>query len=182
MDVVFMEILRCNVEKVRSEMEDIEFVKLSIEHGKKVIDIFNYYAENSFAAYPEKKLPYEFIGNFMAMTQGYPAYSIIVGKEIVGFCFIRAFNPFSAFKETAEITYFIDVNYSGRGIGKIALNRLENEAEKMGIKTILASITSENIQSLSFHKKNGFLEYGRLPGVGKKFGQSFDLIMMGKAL
>jgi L-amino acid N-acyltransferase YncA len=29
------------------------------EDRKSIIDIFNYYVENSYAAYPETKLPYE---------------------------------------------------------------------------------------------------------------------------
>jgi len=163
-------------------MEAVEFIKMSSEHGKEVMDIFNYYIENSFAAYPDRKLPYEFYAKFLEMTKGYPAYVIKLNNQIEGFCFIRAFNPFPAFKETAEITYFIKKESIGKGIGKQALDKLELEAKNMGITKILASISSRNIESLSFHKKYGFIESGRLQGIGKKFNKNFDVIWMQKDL
>ncbi len=95
---------------------------------------------------------------------------------------LRAYNPFAVFRETAEISYFINNNFIGKGLGKIALTKLETEAKKLGIKTILASITSENIQSIEFHKRNGFIECGRFPEIGKKFGKTFDIIWMSKKL
>jgi len=36
-------------------LKNIEYVKMGIEHANDVMLIFNYYIENSFAAYPEQK-------------------------------------------------------------------------------------------------------------------------------
>ena len=163
-------------------MENLNFEKFDMTQEKEVMDIFNYYVKNSFAAYPEKQLPYEFFGKMIEMTKGYPAYVMKVNEKIIGFCFIRAYNPFPAFSETAEITYFIDKDYSGKGFGKMALEKLEGEAQKLGIKTILASITSENVDSLKFHRKNGFAECGKFPAIGNKFGKPFDIIWMFKKI
>ncbi len=163
-------------------MEIITFEKLCAGHGKRVMEIYNYYIENSFAAYPEEKFPEEFFGRFLEMTKGFPAYAILSNNEVVGFCFLRPYNPIPAFKETAEITYFIDENHTGKGLGKEALKLLEKEAAGMGISTILASITSKNSQSLAFHKKHGFLQYGLFPAIGKKFSHPFDIVWMGKKI
>lgn len=57
-----------------------------------------------------------------------------------------------------------------------------NEAKKIGINKILASICSENDNSIKFHKKNGFIEYGVLHNIGKKFGRYFSVVWMGKDL
>lgn len=160
----------------------INFENMSLKHQKEIMDIFNYYAENSFSAYPESKLPVEFYGKFLEMTKGYPAFAIIYVGNVAGFCFIRAYNPFPAFKETAEITYFISKEFTGKGIGKAALDKLEAEAKNIGVKNILASITSENMQSISFHKKFGFTECGKFEGIGKKWNKSFDIIWMQKKI
>jgi len=160
------------------------FVKMTKEYSKEVMDIFNYYIENSFAAYPESKLTYEFYNKFLETTKGYPAF-IIKNKndgKIVGFCFLRAYNPFPVFKETAEITYFLEKNEIGKGIGKEALNKLERKAKKIGIKKLLANISSENITSIEFHKKNGFKECGRFHSIGKKKDKHFDIVWMEKTL
>ncbi|AGL00091.1 hypothetical protein Desgi_0524 [Desulfoscipio gibsoniae DSM 7213] len=33
---------------------NVKFEQMTQDYGKEVMDIFNYYVENSFAAYPEK--------------------------------------------------------------------------------------------------------------------------------
>ena len=161
---------------------EIFFERMSIEHKKEIMDIFNYYVENSFAAYPDTILPYDFYGKFMEMTKDYPAFSIKVECKIVGFCFLRAYNPFPTFKETAEITYFIDKDFKGKGIGKIALMKLEMEARQKGIKIILANIASVNEESLAFHIKNGFKECGRFEKIIKKKDKKFDIVRMQKMI
>ncbi len=163
-------------------METFVFEKLAPEHATGVMEIFNYYAENSFAAYPERALPEPFFGKMLEMTSGYPAYAILSDKKVAGFCFVRAYNPFPVFSQSAEISYFIAKDHIGKGLGRKALDKLETDAKEMGIKKILASVTSENLQSLEFHKKNGFSECGRLPGIGEKFGKSFDIVWLIKNL
>ena len=160
------------------------FEKMTQEYSKEVMDIFNYYIENSYAAYPELKLPYEFYNKFLEITKGYPAFIIknADNGKVVGFCFLRAYNPFPVFKETAEITYFLEKNEIGKGIGKKALNKLQEEAKKIGINKLLANISSENTTSIEFHKKNGFNECGRFHSIGKKKDKHFDIVWMEKTL
>lgn len=158
------------------------FEQMSIEHSKDIIDIYNYYIDNSFSAYPDRILPYEFFNKFLEMTKGYPAFTIKMKDKIVGFCFLRAYNPLPTFKECAEVTYFIEKDYTGKGIGKIALEKLEIEARQKGIKTILANIASENHQSITFHKQNGFKECGRFEKIIKKKEKQFDIIWMQKMI
>jgi L-amino acid N-acyltransferase YncA len=160
----------------------ILFEDMSSKHRDAVMKIYNYYIENSFSAYPDKILPVDFYNKILEMTKGFPAFVMKIDEKVVGFCFIRSHNPFPTFKETAEITYFIEKDYTGKGLGKAALDRLEAEAKNMGIKNILASISSENVQSISFHKKFGFNECGKFEGIGKKWNKHFDTIWMQKKI
>jgi len=43
---------------------------IAIEDREPIIDIFNYYVENSFAAFPESKLPYQAFDMFLQMSKG----------------------------------------------------------------------------------------------------------------
>jgi L-amino acid N-acyltransferase YncA len=162
--------------------DEIIFNDFDTKYQKEVMCIFNYYVGTSFAAYPENTLPESFFAKLQEMTTGYPAYVIKVGDEVAGFCFLRPYSPFSTFKESAEITYFIKQDFTGRGIGKTVLDRLESDAAKMGIRNILASISSRNEQSIRFHEKHGFKQCGRLEATGKKFGEYFDVIWMQKRI
>jgi L-amino acid N-acyltransferase YncA len=162
---------------------DIIIEPLTQHSQKEIIDIFNYYVENSFAAYPEHKLQYEAFDHFLKMCEGYPA--VIVKDNhanILGFGMLRAYNPSPTFSQTSEITYFIKPEYTGKGIGKKILDFLIGKAREKGITSILASISSLNGGSIEFHKKNGFLECGRLKGIGRKKGIIFDVVYMQKTL
>ena len=158
---------------------DYRLEPVSIEDGDQIIDIFNYYVENSFAAYPESKVPDEFFGSFLNLTQGYP---FLVAKnmdgKVVGFGSLRPYSLLSTFSGAAEITNFISPEHTGIGIGQQILDSLLDQAKRMGIVTVLASISSLNQASLAFHKKNGFVECGRFVGIGRKMGKGFDVIWM----
>jgi L-amino acid N-acyltransferase YncA len=162
---------------------NVKIAPLTKDGQKEIIDIFNYYVENSFAAYPEQKLPYECYYHFLEMCEGYPAITAEDEQgNILGFGMLRAYNPFPTFSKTAEITYFIKPEYTGKGIGKRLLDRLLAEAKEKGITSIIASISSLNEGSINFHKKNGFVVCGRLRGIGNKRGKIFDIVYMQKML
>jgi len=156
---------------------------LSIEDREPIIDIFNHYVENSFAAYPECKVSYQFFDTLLTMAVGYPA---VVAKDkkgkVIGFGMLRRHNAIPTFSQVAEITYFIAPDYTRRGIGKSMLECLVRKAERMDITSILASISSLNRESLAFHKKHGFKECGRFKAVGRKYGQIFDVVWMQRML
>lgn len=156
---------------------------MAVDDREAVMDIFNYYVENSFAAYPEERLPYDFFGMFLKMAEGYPAVTVKDREgKVVGFGMLRAYHPMPAFAKTAETTCFIHPEYTGRGIGKRVLEYLEREGGRKGVRTLLASISSLNEGSIRFHRKNGFVKSGRFKGIGTKKGRPFDMVWMQKDL
>ncbi|MBN2734392.1 MAG: N-acetyltransferase [Methanomicrobiaceae archaeon] len=164
-------------------MTGFTYQKISESDRKGVTDIFNYYIENSFAAYPEGKVPYEFFDNFLAIAAKYPSVSVRDDKgEAAGFGMLRPHSPFPSFSHTADITYFIRPDSTGKGIGKKILEILENDGRKLGISVILAGISSKNPGSINFHSKNGFTKCGVFPDIGKKHGEFFSEVWMYKKI
>jgi L-amino acid N-acyltransferase YncA len=162
-------------------MTEYSFGPLRETDGIAVIDIFNYYVTNTFAAYPEHEVPYEFFGMFLEICKNYP--SIVVKdpeEQVAGFGMLRPHNPMPVFRHTAEVTCFIRPDQTGKGLGTKMLAFLETEAKKQGISTILASISSLNEGSIRFHASNGFSECGRFKKVGQKKGVIFDTVWMQK--
>lgn len=149
--------------------------------AKRIIDIFNHYIDNSPAAYMDCKVPYEFFNHFIRLSEGFP-FLVARGDDgsVLGFGLLRPHNPIPAFSHAAEFTCFISPENTGKGIGGQILDALVSRSSEMGITTILASISSLNHISLSFHKKHGFLECGRFLKVGRKRGMDFDLVWMQK--
>ena len=153
------------------------------EDREAIMDIFNQYVENSFAAYPEEKLPYQAFDMFLEMSRGYPFASIKDNSGIVvGFGMLRAHNPLSTFSQTAEVTYFVHSDQTGNGLGKMILNYLEENGRHNGITNLLANISSLNPGSIRFHQQNGFVECGHFRKVGSKNNYDFDTVWMQKRL
>jgi phosphinothricin acetyltransferase len=148
-----------------------------------VIDLFNYYIRNSFAAYPEEPVSYGFFDHFLKTTRNYPsAVARDRDGKLAGFGMLRPYNPMPVFARTAEITYFLRPDCTGRGLGTSILTQLEAEGKDRGIATILAGISSKNEGSIRFHQKNGFIECGRFRDVGQKKGILFDTVWMQKGI
>jgi phosphinothricin acetyltransferase len=162
---------------------EYELFPLSSSDREKVIDIFNYYVENSFAAYPERKVPYEFFDLFLQSTVGYPtAVAKNKSKTILGFGMLRPHSPMPTMAGTAEISYFIKPECTGKGLGSSILEYLLRGAKDKGFHSVLASISSFNEGSIRFHSHHGFFECGRFREVGKKHGKFFDVVWMQKIL
>lgn len=161
---------------------DYIFETMSESHREAVIEIFNYFIQHSYAAYPDQPVEEDFFDRFMEMSRGYPAVVVKTGTEVVGFGFLRAFHPATTFKRTAEVTYFIMPEHTRQGLGTTMLDLFSEQAEKMGIDSILASVSSRNHESLKFHQKNGFRECGRLTAAGRKFGRDVDVVWLQKRL
>lgn len=163
----------------------IRYEQFTEKYGKDVIDIFNYYIENSFAAFPEQALPHVAFPVMQSLAKDYPAFILLdddAGSKCVGFGFLKSYNPMPAFRFTAACTYFLHHTYTGKNLGSSVLARLESEALTKGIRTLLAEISSENPGSIEFHKQNGFTECGRFKGIGVKMNKTFDVIWMQKEL
>lgn len=162
---------------------EIYFAPITSEDREQIIDLFNYYVENSLAAYPEQRVPYEFFDAIMQMCRGLPT---VAAKDdngrIIGFGMLRTFSPFPAFSKTAEITYFVKSDFTGKGIGGAILDYLTGEGKSQGLTSVVANVSSLNMPSISFHLKNGFVECGRFLRIGEKRGQTFDVIYFQKLL
>jgi len=166
-----------------TEVMDYEFEDMTDAHREAVVDIYNYFVENSFAAYPDEAFDYEIFDYFQRISHGYPAIVVkSADGEIIGFAFMSSFHSVTTFQKTASTTYFIMPGHTRKGVGRAILGRFEEKARRMGIKIILAHVSSRNSDSLMFHQANGFEECGRLRDVGTKFGRDFDVVWMQKRL
>ncbi len=162
---------------------DYAFEKMSDSHRQAVIDIFNYFVRQSYAAYLENPVDYDFFDQFLKMSHGYPALVIKnAAQQVMGFGFMRPHHFADSMKRAAEVTYFILPENTRMGLGSRMLVFFEDEAKKRGIDSLLANISSRNQESIEFHLKNGFRECGRFHKVGRKFGEDFDVVWMQKML
>ena len=164
-------------------IQDYVIREVADQDQSAIVEIFNYFVEHSFAAYPSDRVGFAFFRNLCTMAEGYPFYVVATpDREVVGFGLLHKYHSAETFKRTAELTYFILPEHTRRGLGGRLLEMLIREAMKKGIDSLLASISSQNQISLDFHRTHGFSECGRFRRVGQKFGESFDVVWMQRFL
>lgn len=155
--------------------------KVQESDAETIISILNYYVENSFSAYPDSPLPVQAFGMLknMVRNDGFFVAEDHSGK-VIGFAMLKHYMPFKSFAHSAEVSYFIDVENTGKGLGKMFLNTLEQLAIDSGVSSLFASISSQNLQSIRFHEKYGFRHCGKLEHIGRKLNEYFDIVWMQK--
>lgn len=78
----------------------------------------------------------------------------------------------------AEVSVYVDPEFSGKGIGSSLLNKLIQASEQEGIWTLQAGIFPENAVSLKIHEKAGFRILGIREKIGKQHGIWRDTVLL----
>ena len=156
---------------------------MSEEHRKPVLEILNYYMDNTCSIFPEEHYDDYYFSALLEIGKAYPAYVAKSESGIVmGMAMLSPYDTIPQFARTAKTTYFILPQYTNLGIGKSLLKCLIEEAGQIDVDCLLANIAAENDGSIRFHEQNGFVECGRFVRAGKRGGNDFDIVWMQKLL
>jgi L-amino acid N-acyltransferase YncA len=112
---------------------------------------------------------------------GHPVLVAVEHDAVVGLASYGDFRDstrWPGYRFTVEHSIHVAETHWGRGIGRSLLSALGVCARRRGARVMVAAIDSTNIRSITFHFRLGFVEVGRMPGVGEKWGQRLDLVLM----
>lgn len=104
------------------------------------------------------------------------------GGKVVGFGSFGPFRPFPGYHLTVEHSIHVADGHRGSGIGHALMDALLLRAEAGGKAVMVAGIDGDNLGSIRFHERFGFVQTGRMPGVGRRLGQPLDLVLMQRSL
>lgn len=76
-----------------------------------------------------------------------------------------------ALRFTVEISYYVAIEMRGEGVAQSLFNHAFQFASEKGYKTFIAILLDRNIESRRFLEKNGFEQWGLLPGVADFDGE-----------
>ena len=116
---------------------------------------------------------------------GHPKYKSFLIKcdnSACGYCYLSQHNKRSAYDRTAELSLYLKPEYSGKGSGKITIEKIEKIARANGIKNLIGIIAEENIQSVNLMNKCGFVKCAHFKKMGEKFGRILDVVAYQKIL
>jgi L-amino acid N-acyltransferase YncA len=112
-----------------------------------------------------------------------PYLAAAIEGDIVGFGYASFYRTRSGYRFTIEDSVYLKDSATGRGVGKLLLARLIEEAEALGYRQMIAVIgDSAHYPSIRLHEALGFSHVGVLSSVGFKHGRWVDTVLMQRAL
>ena len=152
----------------------------------KALKIYNYFIENSFSNFEEKKLSKSTFNSLLTNINKnkLPFILAINDNKVIGLAFVNKFREKSGYRFSYEHSIYIDPNYINNGYGNKILKELVKICKKTSkIKNLIAVIGgANNFGSIKIHKKNGFHYIGTIKKAGFKKNKWVDSIYMQKRL
>ena len=145
-----------------------------------LMDILNIYNEvilNTTAVYSEKPHTLEMRKEWFRdrVNNNFPVFVADIDGKIAGFSSFGHFRVWPCYRYTVELSVYVEVSQRGKGVSKILLQSLIDQAIKMNIHAMLAGISADNEVSINLHRSFGFIEVAHFKEVGYKFGRWLDL-------
>jgi L-amino acid N-acyltransferase YncA len=117
------------------------------------------------------------------LGKGLPYLVAEEGGQLLGFAYCQWFKPRPAYRFSAEDSIYMHPDSRGKGYGKQLLAELAQQAEKLGVRKLIAVIgDSGNAGSIAVHRAIGFTPAGVIKSCGWKFDRWLDIVLMEKAL
>jgi L-amino acid N-acyltransferase YncA len=119
------------------------------------------------------------------LEAGYPVLVAEADGAVVGWAGLGDFRDsgrWPGYRFTVEHSIHVRQDHWGRGTGRALLDALASRARAAGKRVMVAGIDGDNADAIRFHQRVGFVQVGRLPGVGEKFGRRLDLVLMQQEL
>lgn len=143
-----------------------------------LLDIYNYEVEYGYATFDftPKTMEERLVWFREHNKNNHPLIVALEDGKAVGYASLSPYRAKEAYKETVELSIYIDKDYRRKGIaGKLAEAILAMAREREDIHTVVSVITGGNEASVKLHEKLGFIHCGTIREVGKKFGKILDI-------
>lgn len=103
---------------------------------------------------------------------------VAVEDRLVGWIAAKRVSSRHCYRGVVEHSIYVDLESSGRGIGRRLLDALIEKSERLGYWTIQTAIFPENVASITLHEKAGFRVVGTQELLGESNGVWRDVVVM----
>lgn len=151
-------------------------------HFAGIAKILNFYVEKNLTAELGFFGGDNSVYGYLEKLSNLPFIVVLQDGTPVGFGLLKHDCKAESFSHSAELSYFVMPEHTGKGVASAMIKILEERASVLGIWNIFVAISSNRLACIPFHQKMGYLECGRLPQVGYKNESYFDIIYYRKTL
>ena len=150
------------------------------KHIAGIAKVLNYFAEQNLTADIGFGGGDNRISTFLNEQSTLPFVVVLHNDTPIGFGLLRHDCKSEPYSHSAELSYFILPEHTGKGIVSAMFKILEERAVQMGIWNIFIAANSNCASAFLFHRKMGYIECGRLPKIGYSNGKYFDIVYFHK--
>ena len=151
-----------------------------------VREIYNHYVLNSSVTFDEKPMTLVALRKKFAVAEKLAMPYLVAENprgNLLGVAWVFPWQGDTASRRVVELSIYLGPAATGKGLGKVLLERLLDEAKTSGIREVIAVIADRGAEaSIQMHKKFGFKEIGRMGKVGYKFDRWLGTVMLQKKL
>jgi L-amino acid N-acyltransferase YncA len=143
-----------------------------------ILDIYNDAVLNTTATADYEVQTLTARAEWLATRQRLGLAVLVAEKDegsVVGWSSLSPYQPRYGYRFTAEDSVYIAADWRGRGVGKLLLRALIDEARNAGLHTLIAKVDNQNSASLRLHTGCGFEQAGLMKQVVFKFDRWLDI-------
>jgi phosphinothricin acetyltransferase len=151
---------------------------LDSSFSAQILAIFNDAILNSTAVYDYKPRTPEMIAAWFETKRkgNYPILGSVTQEgQLMGFGSYGTFRAWPGYKYTVEHSIYVAREFRGRGLGRLLLQEIIENARKQNYHVLVGAIDSQNTVSIKLHEEFGFHRAGTIRQAGFKFGRWLDL-------
>lgn len=141
-----------------------------------ICEIYNYYIANTVITFEENPLsPIDMSARIEAYTKFYPWLVCEVDGVVVGYAYATKWKERAAYKNSVEVTVYLEHTQGGKGYGKALYSKLLESLQNMNCHVVLGGIALPNEASVGLHEYFGFKKVAHFEEVGFKLGRWVDV-------
>lgn len=163
-------------------MDSIDIRAATAADLRTITDIYGDAVLHGTASYElEPPTLEEMTRRYLALAGGgFPYLAAVRGGRLAGYAYAGPFRPRPAYRFIVENSVYVAPWAKGGGVGRLLLEHLIGEAERLGFRQMIAVIGDGSPESASvrLHARVGFRHCGRLEGSGYKHGRWLDTVFM----
>lgn len=167
----------------RLEEKKVNFRFATVEDASKILEIYKYYIENTTITF-EYDVPtfVEFKERIKNTLLEYPYIVCEYRNEILGYAYAHKVWMRAAYQWDAELSVYIDKDYTGNGLGKKLYKILIEILKLQNVVNVYGCVTYPNEKSDKLHESFGFKKVGIFENSGYKFGKWIGVTWFHKAI
>ena len=110
----------------------------------------------------------------------FPLYVAEFENVVVGYGTLSPYRAGrKAMGKVAEVSFYLDYRYHGKGIDSTLLNAIIEDCKRVGKEKLLAILFASNDASIALLKKFGFVQWGLFPGIVEIDDKKIDHLILG---